>query len=182
MTKTKRSSQILINKHRRSTTCICCITFSTQSLELNFQHYKQLWHLWGNLILLSNCKNLLSHFSQSKPIHETCFLLRSQKFFAFQLLSKKITGNDFCWNTGQEWSHVRRILSTCENTSKTTQMSCDLNVFKMLNCSWNEFFVLLPGVMDSVKCLYASMDERWFYQLWFVLGECILLGLMKTLL
>lgn len=61
-------------------------------------------------------------------------------------------------------------------------MSCDLNVFKMLNCSWNEFFVLLPGVMDSVKCLYASMDERWFYQLWFVLGECILLGLMKTLL
>ncbi|EDL86155.1 rCG65872 [Rattus norvegicus] len=34
----------------------------------------------------------------------------------------------------QEWSPVRRLLSTCENTQR--QRLCDQSFFKIPNCPW----------------------------------------------
>lgn len=45
-------------------------------------------------------------------------------------------GVAICPNTVQEWSHVRKSLSTCENTPRE-QECCDLSFFQTRNCSWN---------------------------------------------
>ena len=76
------------------------------------------------------------------------------------------------WNTPQEWSPVRRILSGCEK-ALIKQESCDLSFFKNTELFWECVFLLLPGVVGRsefstvyalqlaiVICLYASMEKH----------------------
>lgn len=50
-----------------------------------------------------------------------------------------------CGNVVQEWSSLRRILRTCENTSRK-QESCDLSFLKNIELFLDYVFTLLPDV------------------------------------
>ena len=58
----------------------------------------------------------------------------------------------------QECSHMKRILSAWENTlKKTGKESCDLNFFKMKDCSQYVFCTFHPGVTDKLAIVFQIM-------------------------